>query len=97
VSNATCLLALPEFEVTHVWEFVDEAIVNIVMPRREAACTRCGVIAVHRVHDRVLHRVRDLPAGGRAVVLLWAKRVLACVEGAAPSGNARPRCHPGLV
>jgi transposase len=39
------------------------------------------VIAVHRVHDRVLHRVRDLPAGGRAVVLLWAKRVLACVEG----------------
>jgi transposase len=97
VSNATCLLALPEFEVTHVWEFVDEAIVHIVMPRREAACTRCGVIAVHRVHDRVLHRVRDLPAGGRAVVLLWAKRVLACVEGAAPSGNARPRCHPGLV
>jgi hypothetical protein len=41
MSNATCLLALPEFEVTNVWEFVDEAIVHIVMPRREAACTRC--------------------------------------------------------
>lgn len=90
MSNATCLLALPEFEVAAVWELVDEAIVHIVMPRREVACTRCGVIAIHRVHDRVMHRVRDLPAGGRAVVLLWAKRVLACVEGC---GTFRERSH----
>lgn len=62
MSDATCLLALPEFEVTDVWEFVDEAIVSIVMPRCEVACTRCGVLALHRVHDRVLHRARDPPA-----------------------------------
>jgi transposase len=81
VTHATCLLALPEFEIADVWEFVDEAIVHIVMPRRETACTRCGVLAIHRVHDRALHRVRDLPVGGRAVVLVWAKRVLVCAEG----------------
>jgi transposase len=81
MSNATCLLALPEFEVTDVYEFVDEAVIQVVMPRREVACTRCGVIALHRVHDRVWHRVRDLPAGGRPVVLLWDKRVLTCIEG----------------
>ena len=45
MSNATCLLALPDFDVTDVWEFVDEVIVHIVMPRRESACARCGVTA----------------------------------------------------
>ena len=81
MSHATCLLALPEFEVVAVWTFVDEAIVHVVMPRTEVACTRCGVIGMHRVHDRVVHRVRDLPVAGRAVVLLWRKRVLVCLEG----------------
>lgn len=90
MSHATCLLALPEFEVTHVWTFADETFIHVVMPRAEVACVRCGVIARHRVHDRVVHRVRDLPAAGRAVVLVWAKRVLACVEGC---GTFRERSH----
>lgn len=81
VSNATALLALSEFDVQLVFDFVDETIVTIAMPRQQAACTRCGVLALHRVHDRMTHRVRDLPAAGRAVVLVWHKRVLACVEG----------------
>jgi len=32
VTHAYCLLALAEFEIADVWEFVDEAIVHIVMP-----------------------------------------------------------------
>lgn len=81
MSHVTCLLAIPEFDVTHVWTFADETRVHIVMPRGEVACARCRVIARHRVHDRVAHRVRDLPAAGCAVALVWAKRVLTCLEG----------------
>lgn len=83
MSNATALLALSEFSVEHVFEFVDEAIVALELPRAPLACHRCGVVALHRVHDRAVHRVRDLPAAGRAVVLVWHKRVLACLEGCA--------------
>jgi transposase len=41
-------------------------------------CTACGSQA--RVHARRTVRVRDLPIGGRPVVLAWRKRVWRCVE-----------------
>lgn len=44
-------------------------------------CPDCGVVAVAR--DRRAVTVRDLPVGGRPVVLVWRERVWACPE---------PRC-----
>jgi transposase len=44
-------------------------------------CRGCGVQA--RLHDRRPAYVRDLPAAGRPVTLVWVKRVWRCVE---------PRC-----
>jgi transposase len=41
-------------------------------------CAACGTRA--RLHARRTVRVRDLPIGGRPVVLAWRKRVWRCVE-----------------
>jgi transposase len=41
-------------------------------------CIGCGVRA--ELHGRRTVRVRDLPAGGRPVVLLWCKRIWRCRE-----------------
>ncbi len=79
--TATRLLDLPEFEVHLVDHVPGETHVVMSRPRGRQACTRCGLIDDHTVHDRVIHRVRDLPSGGRQVVLVWHKRVLACAGG----------------
>ena len=41
-------------------------------------CPGCGVRA--RAHGRRTVRVRDLPIGGRPVVLAWRKRIWRCIE-----------------
>jgi transposase len=41
-------------------------------------CGGCGVRAT--MHGRRTVRVRDLPAGGRPVVLCWRKRIWRCAE-----------------
>lgn len=41
-------------------------------------CPDCGVVAV--LHGRRKVWVRDLPADGRPVALLWSKRVWRCEE-----------------
>jgi transposase len=41
-------------------------------------CRSCGVQA--RLHDRRPTWVRDLPAAGRPVTLVWVKRFWRCVE-----------------
>ncbi len=46
----------------------------------EVGSSGCGTLA--RLHDRRLVRVRDLPAGGRPVMLVWRKRGWRCVESA---------------
>jgi transposase len=43
-------------------------------------CQRCGVRA--ELHGRRTVRVRDLPIGGRPVVLAWHKRIWRCGESA---------------
>jgi len=48
-------------------------------------CPACGVVAVG--HGRRRAWVRDLPAGGRPVALLWAKRVWRCADGDCPQGT----------
>ena len=41
-------------------------------------CSGCGVRA--EVHGRRIVRVRDLPIGGRPVVVVWRKRLWRCRE-----------------
>ena len=61
-----------------------------------AGCPACGTRALSKGRRQV--RVRDLPAGGRRVVVVWSN-----ASGAAPSPTAtsaagpsrRPRSHPG--
>ena len=54
---------------------------------------RCGVIAA--LHDRQPRWVRDLPAGGRPVVLVWVKRVWRCQERACGQRTWSER-HPAI-
>ena len=48
-------------------------------------CSTCGAAA--RPHDRREVRVRDLPSGGRPVVLVWSKRVWRCWDRDCPRGT----------
>ena len=41
-------------------------------------CRRCGVLEVP--HCRREHWVRDVPWAGRAVLLVWSKRIWRCPE-----------------
>jgi transposase len=46
-------------------------------------CRGCGVQA--RLHDRRPTYVRDLPAAGRSVTLVWVKRIWRCMEPLCPA------------
>jgi transposase len=66
------LLGLRGFRVTAVTESGEELLVGIETIRRAAGCPACGVIA--RTKDRLRVVIRDLPAFGRHVRLVWSKR-----------------------
>ena len=72
------LLGLPGFVVTAVTEDRDELLVGIETVRGAAGCPTCGVIA--RMKDRLRVVIRDLPAFGRRVRLVWSKRRFSCPE-----------------
>src|SRR5215216_3908029 len=77
-ASGSILLGLDGFEVTaaevidHEWRLAVQTTATTV------GCAACGSQA--RVHARRTVRVRDLPIGGRPVVLAWRKRVWRCVE-----------------
>ena len=77
-ASASRLLGLDGFEVlaTEVaggeWQLVVQTTAEVV------GCPGCGVRA--QAHGRRTVRVRDLPAGGRPVVLCWHKRIWRCRE-----------------
>jgi transposase len=77
-ASGSILLGLDGFEVTaaevidHEWRLAVQTTAITV------GCTACGTQA--RLHARRTMRVRDLPIGGRPVVLSWHKRVWRCVE-----------------
>jgi transposase len=77
-ASASRLLGLDGFEVLAAevasgeWRLVVQTTAELV------GCARCGVRA--QAHGRRTVRVRDLPAGGRPVVLLWRKRIWRCRE-----------------
>lgn len=76
--SASRLLGLDGFEVLAAevaageWQLVVPTTAELV------GCAGCGVRA--EAHGRRTARVRDLPAGGRPVALLWRKRIWRCGE-----------------
>jgi len=77
-ASGSILLGLDQFEVTAA-EVVDQewrlAVQTTATP---VGCTACGSQA--RLHARRTVQVRDLPVGGRPVVLAWRKRIWRCGE-----------------
>jgi transposase len=77
-ASASRLLGLDGFAVLAAevvageWQLVVQTTVTVV------GCTSCGVRFT--LHSRRTVRVRDLPAGGQPVVLLWRKRIWRCAE-----------------
>jgi transposase len=81
VSAATAMLGLDGFVLLAVSQQNGELEQAVETTSREDFCRGCGVQA--RLHNRRPTYVRDLPAAGRPVTLVWVKRVWRCVE---------PRC-----
>jgi len=77
-ASATRLLGLNDFKVVAVqvtdgeWQLSVETVATVV------GCQGCGLRA--KLHGRRTVRVRDLPIGGRPVVLCWRKRIWRCGE-----------------
>ena len=76
------LLGLRGFRVLAVTDDGDELVVGIETIRQAAGCPSCGVIA--RTKDGLRVVVRDLPAFGRRVKLVWSKRRFSCPEPVCP-------------
>jgi transposase len=93
-ASASRLLGLDGFEVVSAelvggeWQLVVQTTATMV------GCAHCGVRA--KAHGRRTVRVRDLPAGGRPVVLCWRKRIWRCREPAcsAQTWTERPAAIP---
>ena len=77
-ASGSILLDLDGFEVTAAEVTDDEWQLAIQTTATTVGCAACGSQA--RLHARRTVRVRDLPIGGRPVVLAWRKRIWRCVE-----------------
>jgi len=83
VAAAAGMLGLPGFRVLAVAECDGELQVQVETCKDLVGCPSCAAVAV--LHDRRLRLVRDLPAGGRPVLLCWSKRVWRCRHRACPT------------
>jgi transposase len=77
-ASASRLLGLDGFVVLAAEVVASEWQLVVQTTATMAGCTSCGVRAT--LHGRRMVRARDLPAGGRPVVLLWRKRIWRCAE-----------------
>jgi transposase len=77
-ASATRLLGLDGFEVLAAQVAGGEWQLEIQTTTTVVGCADCGVRA--ELHGRRTVRVRDLPIGGRPVVLVWRKRLWRCRE-----------------
>jgi transposase len=77
-ASGSILLDLVGFEVTAAQVIDEEWRLAVQTTATTVGCAACGTQA--RLHARRTVRVRDLPIGGRPVVLAWRKRVWRCVE-----------------
>src|SRR5919197_4188781 len=77
-ASASRLLGLDGFEVTAAEVIDDEWRLEAQTIAATVGCAAGGSQA--RLHARRTVQVRDLPVGGRPVVLAWRKRIWRCVE-----------------
>ena len=77
-ASGSVLLGLDGFEVTAAEVVDEEWRLEVQTMATAVGCAACGTQA--QLHARRTVRVRDLPIGGRPVVLAWRKRVWRCVE-----------------
>ena len=73
---AETIVDLPGFVVLAAGEYGGELELLIETAPAEVHCGQCGGPA--QAHDRREHLLRDVPAGGRATVLVWWKRIWRC-------------------
>lgn len=78
---------LAQAEIAGEWWLKVETTPGVV------GCSACGTRAVGHGRRRV--RVRDLPAFGRPVVLIWAKRIWRCGDGDCPT-KTWTETHPAI-
>jgi transposase len=83
-ASAARLLGLDGFEVLAAQVAAGEWQLEIQTTATLVGCIGCGMRA--ELHGRRTVRVRDLPIGGRPVVLAWRKRIWRCGE---PACKAR--------
>jgi transposase len=76
------MLGLPGFVVLAVSDHEGELEQAIETTADLVPCPVCGAVA--ELHDRRPVWVRDLPAGGRPVTLVWVKRVWRCAHRLCP-------------
>jgi transposase len=77
-ASASRLLGLDGFEVLAAQVVAGEWQLEVQTRATMVGCQGCGVRA--ELHGRRRVRVRDLPIGGRPVVLAWRKRLWRCRE-----------------
>ncbi len=77
-SDASALLGMDGFVVLSQVEEDGELYVLVETTATVAGCPSCGVKATG--HGRSVVQVRDLPAGGRPVRLVWRKRRWLCTD-----------------
>ena len=76
--DAHALLGMEGFVVLATSEEDGECFVLVETTNDHTGCPSCGVIVTG--HGRSIVQVRDLPAGGRPVRLVWRKRRSICRE-----------------
>jgi transposase len=77
-TSGSLLLDLDGFEVVSAELAAGEWQLPVQTTAAMVGCEGCGVRA--EAHGRRPVRVRDLPSGGRPVVLCWRKRIWRCRE-----------------
>src|SRR4051812_11773146 len=82
-SVTAALLGLAGFEVLAAADVGGEVEVLVETVPQPVGCPECGVAATAK--DRRPVWVRDLPVGGRPVVICWVKRVWCCGESVCPA------------
>jgi transposase len=82
-SVTAALLGLAGFEVLAAADAGGEVEVLVETAAQPVGCPDCGTLATAK--DRRPVWVRDLPVGGRPVVICWVKRVWCCRESACPA------------
>ena len=77
-ASGSALLGLDGFEVLAAQVVAGEWQLEVQTTATVVGCRGCGMRA--ELHGRRTVRVRDLPIGGRPVVLAWRKRIWRCGE-----------------